>query len=404
MEENYTPRQRNRRSERYIDAPQEDISQPLAMQQPLAVPQTAYQQTAVPQPVYPPQNAPQQSPYARPVVQQPAFPQTPVPQTPVPQTPVPQTAYPPQPIPQRPQVQSRQQVQRPVQSPNVQYVARGTQPVRAAYPAPAESPTARQGSGLKREQARSERPAREPEQAREPEEETSGRLPAWLNWGMSLMVIVVMALIAAYALMQAYLTTQANEREAARQAVLSNYHVTEQADGTMSVTWQEAIERYATQYNLQPAFVTAIIRNESSFRTNAESGVGARGLMQMMPDTAEWIAGKLGDDHYHFDMMWDAETNIRYGCWYLGYLSDLFAGDPILTASAYHAGQGEVRSWLGDRSISPDGRTVPLDNIPIGETKTYAGRVTQAYGIYQALLYPASVPADGSVPGVSGNR
>ncbi|MBQ8556081.1 MAG: transglycosylase SLT domain-containing protein [Clostridia bacterium] len=211
-------------------------------------------------------------------------------------------------------------------------------------------------------------------------------IPGWLTAALTIMLLVVMALVAAQYLMQAYLVTAEEERLAAKDAILANYHVTEDDQGRR-ITWQDSIERYAAQYNLQPAFVAAVIRNESSFRTNAESSVGARGLMQLMPDTAEWIAGKLDDDSYTFDSMYDAETYIRYGCWYLGYLSEQFGGDPVLVCAAYHAGQGEVRSWLDDRSISPDGRTVPLDNVPISETRQYAGRVTQAYGIYQALLY-----------------
>ncbi|MGN0746937.1 MAG: hypothetical protein ACI4ML_09715, partial [Aristaeellaceae bacterium] len=65
----------------------------------------------------------------------------------------------------------------------------------------------------------------------------------------------------------------------------------------------------------------------------------------------------------------------------------LFRGDPVAVACAYHAGQSTVASWLSDRSISPDGITLPLENLPNGPTKTYAGRVTQDYGIYDALYF-----------------
>lgn len=101
-----------------------------------------------------------------------------------------------------------------------------------------------------------------------------------------------------------------------------------------------------------------IILNESSYRTDAESSVGARGLMQLMPDTAEWIAGKLDVENYSFAMMYDAETNLRFGTWYLGYLGKLFQGDPTLVACAFHAGQGEVRGWLSDPALSEDGVTL----------------------------------------------
>ena len=222
----------------------------------------------------------------------------------------------------------------------------------------------------------------------EREADEPARMPWQLTVGLVAALLLVMGLIAAQALMQAYLKTQADEREAAHQSLLSYYHVQEFDGAPSRITYQDYIEHYAGLYNLQPAYVAAIIRNESSFRTDAESSVGARGLMQLMPDTAQWIAGKLGMRGFSFDDMYDAETNIRFGTWYLNYLSGLFRGDPVLVTAAYHAGQTTVTQWLSNRSISPDGMTIPLDNLMDGPTKTYAGRVTQAYGIYQALLYP----------------
>ena len=218
---------------------------------------------------------------------------------------------------------------------------------------------------------------------------------------MASVVFVLLGLLAAHYLMQAYLTTRAEEWETARQNTLSYYHVVEGESGN-SITYQPLIERYAAEYNLRPAFVAAIIRNESSFRTDAESSVGARGLMQLMPDTAEWIAGKIGDSNYSFDHLYDAETNIRYGCWYLNYLSKLFRGDAVLVSSAYHAGQTTVTRWLSDKGISSDGVTIPVDKLPDGPTKQYAGRVTTSYGIYEALLYPnESAEAAGAADGDS---
>lgn len=229
----------------------------------------------------------------------------------------------------------------------------------------------------------------------------SNRLPVWLTWTIVGLCIVLLGLLAAHYLMQAYLTTRAAEWETARQNTLSYYHVVEGENGN-SITYQSLIERYAAEYNLRPAFVAAIIRNESSFRTDAESSVGARGLMQLMPDTAEWIAGKIGDSNYSFDHLYDAETNIRYGCWYLNYLSKLFRGDAVLVSSAYHAGQTTVTRWLSDKGISSDGVTIPVDKLPDGPTKQYAGRVTTSYGIYEALLYPnESAEAAGAADGDS---
>lgn len=211
------------------------------------------------------------------------------------------------------------------------------------------------------------------------------RMPPWLTGCLTGMLLLVMALLAAQGLMQAYLKQRADQREAAYQRVVDSH----------PIYYKDLIEQYAAENNLKPAFVAAIILNESSFRTDAESSVGARGLMQLMPDTAEWIAGKLDMDYFHFDFMYDAEMNIRFGTWYLGYLSRLFRGDPVSVASAYHAGQGTVTRWLSDESKTRDGVSLDLGSLSDGPTKTYAGRVTQAYAIYEALYYPQPDGVDG---------
>lgn len=213
------------------------------------------------------------------------------------------------------------------------------------------------------------------------------KLPLWITAGIIVLLILLLALLAAQNLMQAYIVQQQNAREAAYQKIVDNH----------PIYYKDLIDQYAAENNLQPAFVAAIILNESSFRTDAESNVGARGLMQLMPDTAEWISGKLGDSYYSFDHMWEAEQNIRYGCWYLNYLSKLFRGDPVTMASAYHAGQTTVTGWLSDPAMSPDGLSLSLSAMKDGPTKTYAGRVTQAYAIYDALFYQTA-PAPGAVP------
>ena len=292
------------------------------------------------------------------------------------------TQLPNQRAPQRPAPQMPvRQAQAPGTNPQVQYRR------NAVHHAPSAVPTAPMGDVRLASAQR--------------EYTNSNRLPVWLTWTIVGLCIVLLGLLAAHYLMQAYLTTRAEEWETARQNTLSYYHVVEGENGN-SITYQSLIERYAAEYNLRPAFVAAIIRNESSFRTDAESSVGARGLMQLMPDTAEWIAGKIGDSNYSFDHLYDAETNIRYGCWYLNYLSKLFRGDAVLVSSAYHAGQTTVTRWLSDKSISSDGVTIPVDKLPDGPTKQYAGRVTTSYGIYEALLYPnESAEADGAADGDS---
>ena len=203
------------------------------------------------------------------------------------------------------------------------------------------------------------------------------RMPWWITALIIGLLVLILALTAAQNMMAAYLVQRQQARDAAYQAIVDDH----------PIYYKDLIEKYAAEYNLQPAFVCAIIMNESSFRSSAMSSVGARGLMQLMPDTAEWIAGKLKVESYHFDRMYDPESNIRFGCWYLNYLSRLFRGDPILIACAYHAGQSNVTAWLSNSSYSSDGRTIPLEKIPMADSKTYARRVTEDYGIYDALYF-----------------
>jgi len=137
---------------------------------------------------------------------------------------------------------------------------------------------------------------------RRPSERKAGwRMPVWLVVSLSICAACLLVGVTAQALMQAYLTRQENAHMSDARAVLREY----------PLEYRDLIDSTAVEYNLQPAFVSAIIRNESSFQPRAESGVGARGLMQLMPDTAEWIAGKMKISGYAFDRMYDPQCNIR---------------------------------------------------------------------------------------------
>ena len=148
------------------------------------------------------------------------------------------------------------------------------------------------------------------------------------------------------------------------------------------------IEQYAAENGIEPAYVAAIILRESSYDPTATSSVGARGLMQIMPDTFEQIRRGLDEDTTFADM-YDAETNIRYGCWYLGYLSRLFNGDPIEMACAYHAGPNNVKRWI--MNYAADQENLQLSEIPMADTQYYAGKVVDAYAIYFQHYYPDAV-------------
>ncbi len=202
-------------------------------------------------------------------------------------------------------------------------------------------------------------------------------VPVWLKASLAAVVFFLMVGFTSLMLMNAYLARRTEE------------HISEQRriDSTYPLAYRSMIEKYASEYNLSAAFVAAVIRNESSFQPKAESGVGARGLMQLMPDTAEWIAGKLKVSGYAFERMYDPDSNIRFGCWYLNYLSNLFLGNPVSVTAAYHAGQGQIKTWLSDPLLSEDGYSLSLSSMPDGPTKLYTGRVIRDYGIYQKKYF-----------------
>ena len=225
-----------------------------------------------------------------------------------------------------------------------------------------------------------------PDSARKkPSERKVGwQIPVSLRITAVCFAFLIIVSFTAQMLMYAYLTRRIQEHAAEQKAIDEQY----------PLMYEDTIRAVSKEYNLSPSLVAAVIRNESSFRPAVESDVGARGLMQLMPETAEWIAHKLHIDQYHFDQLYDPETNIRFGCWYLNYLSSLFSGDSLCVVCAYHAGQGEISSWLSNPLYSSDGVTLNQQNLPEGPTKLYAGRVTRDYGIYQVKYFNQNNIAD----------
>ena len=146
--------------------------------------------------------------------------------------------------------------------------------------------------------------------------------------------------------------------------------------------YTELIRSRATAEGLEPAYVAAVILAESSYDPQAVSSVNAQGLMQIMPETGAWIAGKF-DETYVEGCLFDPETNIRYGCWYLGYLLRRYDGDKRCSTAAYHSGQGTVDGWLKDPEYSTDGRTLNIIGGP--RANTYVGRVLEYYEKYTQL-------------------
>lgn len=146
--------------------------------------------------------------------------------------------------------------------------------------------------------------------------------------------------------------------------------------------YEEYVEMYAAQYGVPETLVFAVIRTESDFDSGAVSEAGAVGLMQLMPDTFSWLTSEMLFEHLESGMVYDPETNIRYGTYYLSYLYDRY-GDWKLALTAYNGGLGNLDEWLADERYA-DGEG-GLRKIPLRETRQYVGRVADAWDTYERL-------------------
>jgi soluble lytic murein transglycosylase len=147
--------------------------------------------------------------------------------------------------------------------------------------------------------------------------------------------------------------------------------------------YTDIIVENAELYQMDPLFILSIIRAESNFNASAVSTKNAKGLMQLKPETAYWCAQNMGYTDYTEDKLFEPETNIRLGVWYLSYLQEQFDGDKILATAAYNAGIGNVKKWLKDPKCSANGKS--LDKVPFRETDKYIKKVFNNYAIYKML-------------------
>lgn len=152
---------------------------------------------------------------------------------------------------------------------------------------------------------------------------------------------------------------------------------------------KEEILNASKNYNIKPEIVASIINAESRFNEKAVSKKGAKGLMQVLPSTANWAvkALKLNAQNVKYTTetkqeinLFNPQTNIEIGTCYFGYLLQKF-GNLNTALCAYNAGEGTVKNWLKNKEFSSDGETI--FNIPYSETKAYVKKVNNYIKIYQ---------------------
>ena len=163
---------------------------------------------------------------------------------------------------------------------------------------------------------------------------------------------------------------------------LSDFAITLFEKNAYKREYSEYVTVYSQKYGVPETLIFSVIRTESSFDSGAVSSVGAVGLMQLLPDTFTWLTDEILFEHLETGMLYDPETNIRYGTYYLSRLYDRY-GRWDLALAAYNGGPGNVDKWLADDNYA-DGEG-GLRRIPFKETRQFVKKVTDAWDMYERL-------------------
>ena len=149
---------------------------------------------------------------------------------------------------------------------------------------------------------------------------------------------------------------------------------------TLPLRHEDIIRQQARKKGIDPALIAAVIYEESKFRDQT-SHAGARGLMQITPETARFIARDSGGTRFTQEDLATPQVNISYGAYYLRYLLRRYAGDEVLAVAAYNAGETNVSRWVSQAG-GPDGFDLRRD-IPFPETRKYVEGVLEHRGEYR---------------------
>jgi soluble lytic murein transglycosylase len=147
--------------------------------------------------------------------------------------------------------------------------------------------------------------------------------------------------------------------------------------------YRDALGEKARAQQLEEAWVLGLVRQESRFIAAVKSSAGAAGLMQLMPATAKWVAGRMGMRDYSWARVTDANVNAALGTYYLRHVLDDLDGSPVLAAAAYNAGPGRARKWRDTHALEG---AIYAETIPFNETRDYVKKVMNNTMYYSALM------------------
>ena len=149
------------------------------------------------------------------------------------------------------------------------------------------------------------------------------------------------------------------------------------------IHYRQEIAQVAAKYDQDPYLVAAMVKTESGFDAEARSGVGATGLMQLMPATAEWVAEQSGEwPQGESPVLTNPLDNLELGVWYLDYLGGLYGQGSLLALASYNAGLGNVDEWIAEIG---DADSFDAEDIPFPETRDYVERVEHYKRLYERV-------------------
>lgn len=144
--------------------------------------------------------------------------------------------------------------------------------------------------------------------------------------------------------------------------------------------YNDLINKYSQMYNVHKSIIASVINIESSYRKDCVSKAGAVGLMQILPSTAHDMASRL-DMQIEDEDLFDEETNIKIGTFYLSYLLDIFDNNITNALSAYNWGMNNVKDWI----LNGNHDNGTINNIPVEETRNYLKKFNTSYFVYKNI-------------------